>query len=186
MSRHPVEESAEFELALDREDRACPKCGGRMHVRTRRSRSILTLEGPLRLSVGLVQCGAVVLDFCSAVRGILDDNHGGPCNPAGIRMVDALADVQDSLARIPASGKSGPSSRGDSHRARRSHADPDARRSRSAPRRFHRSRSHRIRHGHRSRKPARISATAWRYEKSPFKKKKITPESIGSPYPQSQ
>ena len=56
MSRHPVEESAEFELALDREDRTCPKCGGRMHVRCRRSRSILTMEGPLRLSVGLVQC----------------------------------------------------------------------------------------------------------------------------------
>ena len=57
MSRYPVEESAEFELVLDREDRTCPKCGARMHVRTRRSRSILTLEGPLRLSVGLVQCG---------------------------------------------------------------------------------------------------------------------------------
>lgn len=52
--------------------------------------------------------GAVVLDFCSAVRGILNDNHGGPCNPPGIRMVDALADVQDSLSRIAVSGKSGP------------------------------------------------------------------------------
>ncbi len=51
--------------------------------------------------------GAVVLDFCSAVRGILNDNHGGPCNPSGIRMVDALADVQESLGRIAASGKSG-------------------------------------------------------------------------------
>jgi hypothetical protein len=51
--------------------------------------------------------GAVVLDFCSAVRGILNDNHGGPRNPPGIRMVDALADVQESLARIAASGKSG-------------------------------------------------------------------------------
>ena len=56
MSRHPVEESAECELALDREDRTCPQCGARMHVRCRRSRSILTMEGPLRLSVGLVQC----------------------------------------------------------------------------------------------------------------------------------
>lgn len=52
--------------------------------------------------------GAVVLDFCSAVRGILNDNHGGPCNPSGIRMVDALTDVQESLGRIAASGKSGP------------------------------------------------------------------------------
>ena len=52
--------------------------------------------------------GAVVLDFCSAVRGILNDNHGGPCHPPGVRMVDALADVQESLGRIAASGESGP------------------------------------------------------------------------------
>jgi len=56
MSRHTVEESAVRDLSLDREDRTCPECGRRMHVRCRRSRSILTLEGPLRLSVGLVQC----------------------------------------------------------------------------------------------------------------------------------
>ena len=52
--------------------------------------------------------GNVVLDYCSAVRGILNDNHGGPCNPSGIRMVDALADVQESLARVAASGQTGP------------------------------------------------------------------------------
>ncbi len=57
MSRHRVEEWAVRDLTLDREDRTCPECGKRMHVRCRRSRSILTLEGPLRLSVGLVQCG---------------------------------------------------------------------------------------------------------------------------------
>ena len=56
MSRHTVEESAVRDLSLDREDRTCRECGRRMHVRCRRSRSILTLEGPLRLSVGLVQC----------------------------------------------------------------------------------------------------------------------------------
>ncbi len=54
------------------------------------------------------EAGAVVLDFCSAVRGILNDNHGGPCTPPGIRMVDALGEVQESLARIVASGKCGP------------------------------------------------------------------------------
>ena len=45
MSRHRVEESAVRDLTLDR---ACPECGRRMHVRCRRSRSILTLERPLR------------------------------------------------------------------------------------------------------------------------------------------
>ena len=56
MSRHSVEESAVHDLTLDREDRACPECGRRMHVRCRRVGSILTLNGPLRLSVRLVQC----------------------------------------------------------------------------------------------------------------------------------
>jgi hypothetical protein len=52
--------------------------------------------------------GDVVLDYCSVVRGILNDNHGGPYNPPGVRMVDALADVQQSLDRIASSGKVGP------------------------------------------------------------------------------
>jgi len=52
--------------------------------------------------------GAVVLDYCSVVRGILNDNRGGPYNPPGIRMVEALADVQQSLERIASSGKKGP------------------------------------------------------------------------------
>ena len=52
--------------------------------------------------------GDVVLDYCSVVRGILNDNHGGPYNPPGLRMVDALADVQESLDRIAACGPQGP------------------------------------------------------------------------------
>jgi hypothetical protein len=48
--------------------------------------------------------GDVVLDYCSVVRGILNDGHGGPYHPPGLRMVDALADVQDSLGRIASSG----------------------------------------------------------------------------------
>ncbi len=56
MSRHTVEECAVRDLALDRDDRSCPECGRRMHVRCRRQPNILTLDVPLRLSVGLVQC----------------------------------------------------------------------------------------------------------------------------------
>ena len=37
----------------------------------------------------------------------MNDGHGGPYNPSGLRMVDALADVQDSLSRIASSGKTG-------------------------------------------------------------------------------
>ena len=52
--------------------------------------------------------GNVVLDYCSAVRGILNDNHGGPAHPTGLRMLEALGDVQKSLGRVASSGKVGP------------------------------------------------------------------------------
>jgi hypothetical protein len=60
-----------------------------------------------RLSLAGVS-GNVVLDYCSAVRGILNDNHGGPAHPAGLRMLEALGDVQRSLRRVASSGKAGP------------------------------------------------------------------------------
>ena len=41
--------------------------------------------------------GQVVLDYCSAVRGILNDDQGGPLHPPGLRMADAIADVRQSL-----------------------------------------------------------------------------------------
>lgn len=44
--------------------------------------------------------GAIVLDYCSVVRGILNDNHGGPQHPPGIRMLDALKEVSRSLNRL--------------------------------------------------------------------------------------
>jgi len=51
--------------------------------------------------------GNVVLDYCSAVRGILNDNHGGPAHPAGLRMLESLGDVQKSLQRVASSKKVG-------------------------------------------------------------------------------
>ena len=54
------------------------------------------------------ETGKVVLDYCSVVRGILNDNHGGPYHPPGLRMLDALAEVQESLQRIALSEKIGP------------------------------------------------------------------------------
>ena len=41
----------------------------------------------------------VVLDYCSVVRGILNDDQGGPLQPPGLRMAEALGEVQDSLQR---------------------------------------------------------------------------------------
>jgi hypothetical protein len=42
---------------------------------------------------------SVVLDYCAAVRGILDDDQGGPLHPPGLRMAEALGEVQESIQR---------------------------------------------------------------------------------------
>ena len=41
----------------------------------------------------------VVLDYCAAVRGILNDSQGGPLRPPGARMSQALGEVEHSLQR---------------------------------------------------------------------------------------
>lgn len=41
----------------------------------------------------------VVFDYCGAVRGILNDDQGGPLHPPGLRMSQALQQVQESLQR---------------------------------------------------------------------------------------
>ena len=43
--------------------------------------------------------GGVILDYCTAVRGILNDDQGGPLHPPGLRMAEALKEVQASLRR---------------------------------------------------------------------------------------
>jgi hypothetical protein len=43
--------------------------------------------------------GAVVLDYCVAVRGILNDDQGGPLHPPGLRMAEALTEVRESIQR---------------------------------------------------------------------------------------
>jgi hypothetical protein len=41
----------------------------------------------------------VVLDYGAAVRGIINDSQGGPLRPPGLRMSQALGEVQQSLRR---------------------------------------------------------------------------------------
>jgi hypothetical protein len=43
--------------------------------------------------------GSVVLDYCAAVRGVLNDDQGGPLHPPGLRMAEALNEVRESLRR---------------------------------------------------------------------------------------
>ena len=57
------------------------------------------------------QAGDVVLDYCSAVRGILNDDQGGPLHPPGLRMAEALGEVRQSLGRVLGAKKGGAASR---------------------------------------------------------------------------
>jgi hypothetical protein len=42
---------------------------------------------------------SVVLDYCAAVRGVLNNDQGGPLHPPGLQMAEALNEVQESLQR---------------------------------------------------------------------------------------
>lgn len=49
----------------------------------------------------------VVLDYCAVVRGILNDDQGGPLHPPGLRMAEALTEVRESLERNLGAKKGG-------------------------------------------------------------------------------
>jgi hypothetical protein len=49
----------------------------------------------------------VVLDYCAAVRGILNDDQGGPLHPPGLRMAEALNEIHESLQRNLGAKKGG-------------------------------------------------------------------------------
>ena len=56
-------------------------------------------DDPASSTPGEDAAGGVVLDYCTAVRGILNDDQGGPLHPPGLRMAEALKEVQASLRR---------------------------------------------------------------------------------------
>jgi hypothetical protein len=49
----------------------------------------------------------VVLDYCAAVRGILNNDQGGPLHPPGLEMADALNEVRESIERDLGAKKGG-------------------------------------------------------------------------------
>jgi hypothetical protein len=57
------------------------------------------------------EAGEVVLGYCAAVRGILNDDQGGPLHPPGLRMSEALQEVRESLERNLHTQKGGLQSR---------------------------------------------------------------------------
>jgi hypothetical protein len=70
-------------------------------------------------SAAVDPAGSVVLDYCAVVRGILNDDQGGPLHPPGLRMAEALNDVHASLERVLGAKKGG-------SRRSNSAASPDA------------------------------------------------------------
>jgi hypothetical protein len=52
-----------------------------------------------------------VMDYCVAVRGILNDNKGGPLHPPGERMAEALIQVREAIRENPEAKKGGPQGR---------------------------------------------------------------------------
>jgi hypothetical protein len=50
-------------------------------------------------ATGADPADSVVLDYCAAVRGILNNDQGGPLHPPGLQMAEALTDVQESIQR---------------------------------------------------------------------------------------
>jgi hypothetical protein len=59
----------------------------------------------------LDRASQVVLDYCAAVRGILNDDQGGPLHPPGLRMAEALVEVRASLSRNLDLNRPGPAHR---------------------------------------------------------------------------
>ena len=56
-------------------------------------------DDPASSTPGEDAAGGVVLDYCTAVRGILNDDQGGPLHPPGLRMAEALSEVRESIQR---------------------------------------------------------------------------------------
>ncbi len=54
------------------------------------------------------QAPSVVLDYCAAVRGILNSSQGGPLQPPGLQMAEALQEVQESIQKNLGTKKRGP------------------------------------------------------------------------------
>lgn len=56
----------------------------------------------------LEQLEQVVLDYCAGVRGILNSDQGGPLHPPGVRMAEALREVNNSIHRVLGDKKGAP------------------------------------------------------------------------------
>ena len=56
-------------------------------------------DAPASSTPGEDAVGGVVLDYCTAVRGVLNNDQGGPLHPPGLQMAEALKEVEASIRR---------------------------------------------------------------------------------------
>jgi hypothetical protein len=62
--------------------------------------TVRVIAGPASMPSPAVDSAcAVVLEYCTAVRGILNDDQGGPLHPPGLRMAEALHEIRESIQR---------------------------------------------------------------------------------------
>jgi hypothetical protein len=62
--------------------------------------TLTVLAGPANSpAIEADSASAVVLEYCAAVRGILNGDQGGPLHPPGLRMAEALNEVRESIQR---------------------------------------------------------------------------------------
>jgi hypothetical protein len=79
---------------------ARPKAETRADLTSDAPEATGTAPAAANLSATVVDpADSVVLDYCATVRGILNDDQGGPLHPPGLRMAAALHEVQESLQR---------------------------------------------------------------------------------------
>ena len=94
-------------------------------------REVLQASANTGVSSKATEPQQVVLDYCTAVRGILNSDQGGPLNPPGLKMAHAVQEVRASIERNLGEEKKG-------RQKRRYNASPVA--STAACRRFRRRR----------------------------------------------
>jgi len=102
-SNHFLRDAAQVLLEVDSQ----AKVQMRHKVRGLRSLERIVLNGtmPTNDSTALTSAqqayvARIVLAYCAMVRGIVNDNHGGPLRPAGWRMAEGLIEVGHSLERL--------------------------------------------------------------------------------------
>ena len=70
-------------------------------------REVLQASGKTGEAPKPTEAQQVVLDYCAAVRGVLNSDQGGPLSPPGLKMAEAVREVRASIERNLGAEKKG-------------------------------------------------------------------------------